>query len=69
MLDGPIRQLAETRFQETHNVFLIGKGTDEIVAREGSLKVKEIAYIHARGIFVELSETWTIRALGRTNSR
>ena len=49
MLDGPIRQLAETRFQETHNVFLIGKGTDEIVAREGSLKVKEIAYIHAEG--------------------
>jgi len=49
MLDGPIRQLAETRFQETQNVFLIGKGTDEIVAREGSLKVKEIAYIHAEG--------------------
>jgi glucosamine--fructose-6-phosphate aminotransferase (isomerizing) len=49
MLDGPIRQLAETRFQETRNVFLIGKGTDEIVAREGSLKVKEIAYIHAEG--------------------
>jgi glucosamine--fructose-6-phosphate aminotransferase (isomerizing) len=49
MLDGPIRQLAETRFQDTHNVFLIGKGTDEIVAREGSLKVKEIAYIHAEG--------------------
>jgi glucosamine--fructose-6-phosphate aminotransferase (isomerizing) len=49
MLDGPIRQLAETRFQDTHNVFLIGKGTDEIVAREGSLKVKEIAYVHAEG--------------------
>ena len=49
MLDGPIRQLAETRFQDTRNVFLIGKGTDEIVAREGSLKVKEIAYIHAEG--------------------
>lgn len=49
MLDGPIRQLAETRFQDTHNVFLIGKGTDEIVAREGSLKIKEIAYIHAEG--------------------
>jgi len=49
MLDGPIRQLAETQFQDTRNVFLIGKGTDEIVAREGSLKVKEIAYIHAEG--------------------
>lgn len=49
MLDGPIRQLAETRFQDMRNVFLIGKGTDEIVAREGSLKVKEIAYVHAEG--------------------
>lgn len=31
------------------NLFLIGKGTDEVVAREGALKLKEISYIHAEG--------------------
>ena len=31
------------------NLFLVGKGTDEVVAREGALKLKEISYIHAEG--------------------
>lgn len=34
---------------ETRSMFLLGKGTDEIVALEGSLKIKEITYIHAEG--------------------
>ena len=29
------------------NLFLLGKGTDECIAREGSLKIKEISYIHS----------------------
>ena len=28
-------------------MFLLGKGPDEYVAKEGSLKIKEITYIHA----------------------
>jgi len=36
-------------FKETKSMFLLGKGTDEIVACEGSLKIKEITYIHAEG--------------------
>ncbi len=36
-------------FKETKSMFLLGKGTDEIIAREGSLKIKEITYIHAEG--------------------
>jgi glucosamine--fructose-6-phosphate aminotransferase (isomerizing) len=27
----------------------LGKGTDECIAKEGSLKVKEISYVHAEG--------------------
>uniref|UniRef100_A0A6C0HZR6 Glutamine--fructose-6-phosphate aminotransferase [isomerizing] n=1 Tax=viral metagenome TaxID=1070528 RepID=A0A6C0HZR6_9ZZZZ len=30
-------------------VFLLGKGPQEAIAKEGSLKIKEIAYIHAEG--------------------
>jgi glucosamine--fructose-6-phosphate aminotransferase (isomerizing) len=31
------------------NMFLLGKGTDECIAKEGSLKIKEISYIHSEG--------------------
>jgi len=31
------------------NLFLLGKGADEIIAKEGALKLKEMAYIHAEG--------------------
>jgi len=32
-----------------NNLFLLGKGTDEFIAKEGSLKIKEISYIHSEG--------------------
>jgi len=31
------------------NMFLLGKGSDEYIAKEGSLKIKEISYIHSEG--------------------
>lgn len=34
---------------KTHSMFLLGKGSDEYIAKEGSLKIKEISYIHAEG--------------------
>ena len=34
---------------EYNNLFVLGKGTDEYVAKEGSLKIKEISYIHSEG--------------------
>jgi glucosamine--fructose-6-phosphate aminotransferase (isomerizing) len=33
----------------SNNMFLLGKGSDEYIAKEGSLKIKEISYIHAEG--------------------
>ena len=30
-------------------MFLLGKGSDEYVAKEGSLKIKELSYIHSEG--------------------
>jgi glucosamine--fructose-6-phosphate aminotransferase (isomerizing) len=32
-----------------NNMFILGKGTDEYIAKEGALKVKEISYIHSEG--------------------
>jgi len=34
---------------KSDNLFLLGKGTDEYIAKEGSLKIKEISYIHSEG--------------------
>jgi len=33
----------------SNNMFLLGKGSDEYIAKEGSLKIKEISYIHSEG--------------------
>ncbi len=30
-------------------MFILGKGSDEYIAKEGALKIKEISYIHAEG--------------------
>ena len=37
-----------TKFNKS-NMFLLGKGSDEFIAKEGALKIKEISYIHAEG--------------------
>lgn len=36
-------------FEKQHNCFLLGKFHSEWIAKEGSLKIKEISYIHAEG--------------------
>ena len=46
--DAVVRQIAETIMQ-SNSLFILGKGRDEAIAKEGSLKLKEIAYIHAEG--------------------
>jgi len=38
-----------SKLKSYDNLFLLGKGTDEAVAKEGSLKIKEISYIHSEG--------------------
>jgi glucosamine--fructose-6-phosphate aminotransferase (isomerizing) len=43
-------QIQQTAKQiSAHSMFLLGKGSDECIAKEGSLKIKEISYIHAEG--------------------
>ncbi|QEK13143.1 glutamine--fructose-6-phosphate transaminase (isomerizing) [Crassaminicella thermophila] len=44
-----IQQLADEQFNN-ENVFYIGRGLDVTVAYEGSLKLKEISYIHSEAI-------------------
>lgn len=36
-------------FKNKSSMFLLGKGRDEAIAKEGALKLKEVAYIHAEG--------------------
>jgi glucosamine--fructose-6-phosphate aminotransferase (isomerizing) len=36
-------------FEKQLTVFLLGKGSEEAIAKEGALKIKEVAYIHAEG--------------------
>ena len=35
------------KIKDYNNLFILGKGIDESIAREGSLKIKEISYIHS----------------------
>jgi glutamine---fructose-6-phosphate transaminase (isomerizing) len=43
-----IRDISRT-IQNTNSMFILGKGKEEAVAKEGALKIKEITYIHAEG--------------------
>ncbi|HHV65479.1 MAG TPA: glutamine--fructose-6-phosphate transaminase (isomerizing) [Peptococcaceae bacterium] len=43
---GRVQELAKY-FEHVENAFFIGRGLDWAVAQEGSLKLKEISYIHA----------------------
>ena len=42
-----VRDISEKN--ASNHLFLLGKGSDEYIAREGSLKIKEISYIHCEG--------------------
>ena len=44
--DKTIKEFAKKIYQEK-DIFFLGRGIDETVAREGSLKLKEISYIHS----------------------
>jgi glucosamine--fructose-6-phosphate aminotransferase (isomerizing) len=35
--------------KDSHSMFLLGKGKEEAIAKEGALKIKEVTYIHAEG--------------------
>ena len=38
-----------SKFSHSHNIFFIGRGIDYAICLEGSLKMKEISYIHSEG--------------------
>jgi glucosamine--fructose-6-phosphate aminotransferase (isomerizing) len=43
-----IQHISRT-IKDTNSMFILGKGKEEAVAKEGALKIKEITYIHAEG--------------------
>jgi glucosamine--fructose-6-phosphate aminotransferase (isomerizing) len=40
-------QFFASKFQNAHDIFFIGRGLDYALSLEGSLKLKEISYIHS----------------------
>ena len=49
-LDGCSMRIADISAKITAtNMFVLGKGRDEYIAKEGALKIKEISYIHSEG--------------------
>ena len=50
--DGEILSKIEKMTEKWMNkttIFILGKGKEEAIAKEGALKIKEVAYIHAEG--------------------
>ena len=47
-IDSKIKNIS-LKMNEYTNLFLFGKGNNEFIAKEGSLKIKEISYIHSEG--------------------
>ena len=45
----PIIKTIAREMMEKDSIFILGKGTDESIAKEGSLKIKELSYIHSEG--------------------
>lgn len=45
----PIVKTLSAKLINAKNLFILGKGSDECIAKEGSLKIKEISYVHAEG--------------------
>jgi glucosamine--fructose-6-phosphate aminotransferase (isomerizing) len=45
----PVVKTLIPKLMNAKHMFILGKGSDECIAREGSLKVKEISYVHAEG--------------------
>ena len=45
--DGPYIQWFAAKYANAHDVFFVGRGIDYAVSLEGSLKLKEISYIHS----------------------
>eukprot|EP00457_Paulinella_chromatophora_P001932 gb/GEZN01001935.1/.p1 GENE.gb/GEZN01001935.1/~~gb/GEZN01001935.1/.p1 ORF type:complete len:698 (-),score=75.59 gb/GEZN01001935.1/:592-2685(-) len=45
---GACKKIAQ-KLKDKQHMFILGKGYGEPIAREGALKIKEIAYIHAEG--------------------
>jgi len=37
------------KWRDTSSLFILGKGKEEAIAKEGALKIKEVAYVHAEG--------------------
>jgi glucosamine--fructose-6-phosphate aminotransferase (isomerizing) len=48
-IDEQVKMIANQFLDKSNNLFILGKSSDECIAKEGSLKIKEISYIHSEG--------------------
>jgi glutamine---fructose-6-phosphate transaminase (isomerizing) len=47
--NGEKYKIVATKLYEKNSIFILGKGNIEAIAKEASLKIKEVTYIHAEG--------------------
>ncbi len=61
MVEKPIENIVASKLFDYHSCFVLGKGKAEAIAKEASLKIKEILYVHAEGYSSSaLKHAWTI---------
>jgi glucosamine--fructose-6-phosphate aminotransferase (isomerizing) len=48
ILQEDVREIS-IKLKDSTNLFILGKGKEEAIAKEGALKLKEVTYIHAEG--------------------
>ncbi len=48
-ISNSVKTIAKNNINNINNMFILGKGTDQCIADESSLKIKEISYIHTEG--------------------
>tara|TARA_B110000483_G_scaffold139832_1_gene167004 strand:- start:921 stop:2876 length:1956 start_codon:yes stop_codon:yes gene_type:complete len=48
-ISNSVKAIATNILNQSTNLFILGKGTDQYIANESSLKIKEISYIHTEG--------------------
>ena len=56
------------RYLAAKDVFFIGRGIDHAISMEGSLKLKEISYIHSEAYAVRRIKAWYDFTGGRRNT-
>lgn len=63
----PLSDVAANYLKDIGNLFILGKGQTEAIAKEGSLKIKEISYIHSEAYSSSALKHGPLSLIGPSN--